>query len=345
MISKKKIAINISANYFGAMVTVGVAFVLTPLMVRYLGGTGYGVWVTLNTVVFYIGFLDLGLYNALVKYIAEYLGNKKYDDLNNVVRASLLIYFITGISALVLCSIISQIITTVFHIPSNLIDVARLGIFLLGVKLLIIFPSTTLKGIFEGHQRYDIINYISVTFRISNAVATVILVLSGFGIISLIVTGIFISLAEFLCNIYLIKRLFPRISLRLSPMDKKTLKALINFSFWSFLHNLAFEGGAELEKLFIPILFSAAYATHYAIAQIIASILFFATTPVVQVFFPLSSEISSSNDKLQLNRLLITDLSIRLPSRCLFLQSFSFWVNRLSLFCLAENILQLLFLY
>jgi len=305
MISKKKLAINISANYFGALVTVGIAFILTPLMVRYLGVSLYGVWVTLNTIVFYIGFLDLGLYNALVKYIAEYLGSKRYDELNNVVRASIFIYLIAGISSLVLCLIISHIITTVFNIPSHLIHIARLGIFLLGVKLLIIFPSTTLKGIIEGHQRYDVINYISVTFRILNALVTVILVLSGFGIISLIVTGIFISLAEFFYNIYIIKRLFPRISLRLGPMEKKTLKMLINFSFWSFLYNLAFEGGAEIEKLFIPILFSASYATHYAIAHTIASILFFATTPVVQVFFPIASELSSTNDQHHLKRLLI----------------------------------------
>ncbi len=305
MISLKRIAVNVGANYFGVFFTVGIAFVLTPLMVRCLGSSEYGVWVILNTVVFYVGFLDLGLYNALVKYIAEYLGREKYDDLNKVVRASITIYFVTGLSSLALCLFFSNVIAGVFNIPPHLAGIARLAMPLLGLKLLIVFVSTPLKGIFEGHQRYDIMNGVAVIFRILNAAATVVLVFSGFGIIALIVTGIVTACTELLCNVFLVKRLYPGISFRWGPLDKKTLKTLLHFSFWSLLYNLAFEGGVELEKLVIPILFSAAYATHYAIALTIASVLFFATTPVVQVFFPRASELNSADDKRQLRQLLI----------------------------------------
>ncbi len=305
MISLKRIAVNVGANYFGVFFTVGIAFVLTPLMVRCLGSSEYGVWVILNTVVFYVGFLDLGLYNALVKYIAEYLGREKYDDLNKVVRASITIYFVTGLSSLALCLFFSNVIAGVFNIPPHLAGIARLAMPLLGLKLLIVFVSTPLKGIFEGHQRYDIMNGVAVIFRILNAAATVVLVFSGFGIIALIVTGIVTACTELLCNVFLVKRLYPGISFRWGPLDKKTLKTLLHFSFWSLLYNLAFEGGVELEKLVIPILLSAAYATHYAIALTIASVLFFATTPVVQVFFPRASELNSADDKRQLRQLLI----------------------------------------
>src|SRR2546426_10038293 len=63
---------NISWNYVQAGVSVVVYFLVTPVVVGHLGEVGFGIWVLLRAILFYLRFLDFGFHNALVKYVAEY---------------------------------------------------------------------------------------------------------------------------------------------------------------------------------------------------------------------------------------------------------------------------------
>ncbi|HEX3524994.1 MAG TPA: hypothetical protein VHT52_23270 [Stellaceae bacterium] len=45
--------------------------VTVPLAIRYLGGERYGLWMTITSLIAMIGFLDLGIGNALIGAIAE----------------------------------------------------------------------------------------------------------------------------------------------------------------------------------------------------------------------------------------------------------------------------------
>jgi O-antigen/teichoic acid export membrane protein len=64
------------------------------------------------------------------------------------------------------------------------------------------------------------------------------------------------------------------------------------------------EGGAELEKVLIPILLSVALLTPYALICSVAAAIFLAVEPITDVFFPLSSAYDASDDKQRLRVLL-----------------------------------------
>src|SRR3970040_70655 len=91
---------NISWNYLEAGVGLGVYFFLTPIVVDALGAVGFGMWVLLNAILFYLKFLDLGFYNALVKYVAECSERRDWPTVNGLIATTMGVLLIAGVVAL-----------------------------------------------------------------------------------------------------------------------------------------------------------------------------------------------------------------------------------------------------
>src|SRR5262245_47941644 len=98
---------NISWNYVEAGVNAVIFFVLTPVVVRWLGGEGYGSLVLLYTILFYLRFLDFGFYNALVKYVAEFAERRAWGTINGFIGTTTSVLALAGIGALVLSGVVA----------------------------------------------------------------------------------------------------------------------------------------------------------------------------------------------------------------------------------------------
>ena len=301
----KKIVLNISSNYLGAIVNIVVALILTPLLVRHLGGIGYGVWITLSTIILFIGYIDLGLGDAIVKYVAEYKESSDQTALTKTIGTALSIYLILAVVALILSLIISIFVSSLFNIPSDYAEVAQTGLVYFGLLLLIEFPSTALYSIIEGHQRYDILNIVGIISTIIGALATVVLILLKYGILEIIQLSLAVSALEFVAALLIINHTFPHISLKIKRIDKAIFHKLKRFSFWVFMFDMMSDGWAHLQKLIIPILFYTSLMTHYSIAIMLVSIMVVAVDPLVNVIFPLVSALDAKNDQKNLQKVML----------------------------------------
>jgi O-antigen/teichoic acid export membrane protein len=62
---------NVAGLFVLRGITTGVNFLLVPLTLQFLGSTRYGIWLTLSSIITWVGFLDIGLGNGLRNKIAE----------------------------------------------------------------------------------------------------------------------------------------------------------------------------------------------------------------------------------------------------------------------------------
>lgn len=58
-------------SYLSIFVTIVIALLYTPIMLRLLGQSEYGLYSLIGAVVGYLSILDLGLGNAMVRYNAK----------------------------------------------------------------------------------------------------------------------------------------------------------------------------------------------------------------------------------------------------------------------------------
>ncbi len=106
---------NILISFFIKGISIVIGFIFVPLLINYLGTVEYGIWITLSSIIAWIGYFDIGLGNGLRNKFAESLANNEHEMAR--------IYVSTTYAAL---SAIFGVFLIVFMFVSPLIDWAAI---------------------------------------------------------------------------------------------------------------------------------------------------------------------------------------------------------------------------
>jgi len=69
-------------------IAVATTFFAVPLTVHYLGAERYGVWVTLTSILAYLGIFDLGIGSTATNHITDALANNDFESASNRINAA-----------------------------------------------------------------------------------------------------------------------------------------------------------------------------------------------------------------------------------------------------------------
>ena len=147
--------------------SVIVSFVMSPVMVKYLGDGGYGFWELLLGLVGYLGILDMGVAPAVMRFVALAHASGDRERMRGVVNAGFATFLVAGLFGAGVIGVISLRPEWAFaKIPVDLAD-ARLAIVLAAMIFLLTFTRATFSASLMGLQYHRIVN----TTRIVTSVA------------------------------------------------------------------------------------------------------------------------------------------------------------------------------
>lgn len=106
---------NIIISFFIKGISIVIGFIFVPLLINYLGTVEYGIWITLSSVIAWIGYFDIGLGNGLRNKFTESMAKQEHEMAR--------IYVSTTYAAL---SAIFGVFLIVFMLVSPLIDWAAI---------------------------------------------------------------------------------------------------------------------------------------------------------------------------------------------------------------------------
>ena len=295
---------NILSNYAASIVGGLIFIVLTPYVVGKLGIVGYGVWVLVGVIGYFINYLDFGLDDAQLKYIAEFDGSGDPDSVNRLLVTALSVHSLIGLGAFTITLLLAVLpAEQLFNVPAEAVPEFKIVLILLGINLLFGFPASVVEGVFEGFQRFDVANILNVSFAIGGAVATVVVLELGYGLVGLAGLEIVLTALGIGVDLYVIKRLFPDVSIRCLKIDSDIWSKMKSFGKWSFLDDMLTEGTAHLDKLILPVVLSVSLLTPYSLMMALAALVLFVSEPITDVFFPKAAELNARSELDQLQRL------------------------------------------
>lgn len=298
---------NISWNYVSAVADILVFFILTPIVVKHFGVTVYGVWILLHAIIFYLNFFDLGLYTALVKYVANFREVGDFTSLNDVVGLTLMMMAVAGVAAFTTSIVLAWFfVPYYFNVSDEMIDTLTLAIMLFGVNLLVSFPGSVFRAIFEGYQRYDVLGAISTLMTVLTAVASyIVIVVYDSGILLMASVEIAFSIIGVVLYVFFVGKLFPEVKPGFGGAGGENWKRLRSYSWWVALNEMLVEGASRIDRLLIPVFISVSMVTPYSLVCSVAGAIFLMVDPITEVFFSLSSVFDARDDKGQLRTLLL----------------------------------------
>lgn len=191
-------------SYVQMALNVIIGLLYTPVMIRLLGKSEYGLYNTVSSTIAMLSVLSLGFNSAYIRFFADY---KRKDDKESIYRLNglfLLIFVIIGIVALSCGLFLSENLHIVFDsgLTRAEYEIARVLMILLSVNLGISFPMSVFQNIISANERFVFLKTLGIVKNVFSPLVTLPLLLMGYRSIALVAVTLCISVIVDFCYMY-----------------------------------------------------------------------------------------------------------------------------------------------
>jgi O-antigen/teichoic acid export membrane protein len=263
-VGNKTLLRNTVLNLVGLVVPLAVGFVTIPMVVRTLGNERFGILALVWVVFGYFGLFDLGLGRTTTKYIADALGRDESEKLPGYLWTTVLLQTGIGLVAAVLSFLAAPLIVRhVLNIPAGFVGETILTLRLVGFSLPVMFVSSSLRGVLEAAQRFDLVNAVKVPVNVLFYVLPLVGVALGFALPGIVLLLVASRAAALLVWGGLGLRVMP--ALRARPALRRGLvRPIFSFSGWLGLSSILYAVTSSMDRLVIGSLITVEAVTFYS---------------------------------------------------------------------------------
>lgn len=285
--------------------TLVLAFVISPILIRFLGETHYGLMALLSSIIAPMILLDFGMSEATVKYVAESIGAGNYRRMEKYIRNTLAFNTGVGILGALIIGLFANVLAArVFNIPPEIQALARKCLYWTGATWLINQTRQTFIGAVIAQQRYDLIN-------IGNLLGQTFAALAGVGVLALggglleftqaqAIAGALVGVGWLITA----RRLFPTVRF-IPTIDRDAFRQTFGYGFWSMLSTLGNIIAQQSQKWLLGILLPVATVGFYHIGFKLNSIVYMIGGRIGQTLFPVVSQLQGQGEEARAARLSI----------------------------------------
>lgn len=295
---------NASYNMVGYVLPILVSLFITPVIVHKIGISDYGIFLLVNTILVFLGLLDLGLSTATIKYLSEYQARNDSVAVKKLLCSVNSIFLIIGSAGLAAFLLLGKWFLPIFKITGQ----SQQHIFIVFLLAGLVFFLNTINSVYmlvaPALQRYDIVNKINLTNAIATSIFTLGLVMFGFKLKAIMLMTLAINFGAVWAYRKVFKELLPSISLGLS-WDKMEIKKVYKFGVATSVSSLAVNVLAYFDRLIIPIFVGPAALTFYSIPGNVAIKVSGVTNSLASMLFPMASAISGRGEHERMGRIYI----------------------------------------
>jgi len=276
----KKFAFDVGWAFAGSIVILILHFFQKPIIARYLGPDGLGLFFMVTMITGIITVIaGVGFDNAIIKYVAEYKDTK--DRLHAIVSSALITMAVFGVFASIVLFILSDIFASVFCMPSLS--------FLLKIYAFV-FPFSLVFGIilgfFNGLREMKYYALFNILNRIMILLLIVTFLFFGFG-----VEGALIGDMLALIGVVVIAAIIMKKFIHIIILDyKKNTKKLASFGSRMMGVNSINLTQYQADSLLIGYFLTATDLGYYAVAVSLSRFFWRVPQSIQMVTYPATSE-------------------------------------------------------
>lgn len=284
-INQLKVGVLLSYLSIGASTLISIIY--TPVMLRLLGQSEYGLYQLAYTVVSYLGLLSFGFGSAFMRFYSRYKAQDNQQGLARLNGMFLTIFSIIGIIALIAGAFLVANVGAIFKggLTDGEIVKARVLMILMVFNVAISFPASVFDSNVTAQEKYLFQRVVSLLRSVFNPLLTLPLLLLGFKSIGLVVVTTVLTVASLAVNIwYCLKRLNIKFSFR--RFDKSLMGEIWVFSFFIFLNMITDQINWSVDKFILGKFAGTIGVAVYSVGAQLNTYYMSFSTSISSVFIP-----------------------------------------------------------
>ena len=244
--------IGVILTYIQMIFNVLSTLLLTPFIISTLGQAEYGVFKLSAAITAYLLLLDLGVGNAVIRYISKYRAENDFIKQRQFLGVASIFYFIISIITLIIGYVLIQSFPVMFAKGLNTSEVV------LGQKLLVFtilncaftLLTTCYDYIIIAYEKFKVSRVCSIASIIIRMLFTYIVLKLGFGSVGIVVVNLAVTI---LSRIYLMGYVF--IKIKLFPLFKNIefdfIKEIVMYSSLILIQMIATQINANVDQILL----------------------------------------------------------------------------------------------
>jgi O-antigen/teichoic acid export membrane protein len=231
-----QIKIGTVLTYLIQFLQILIAILYTPVMLRILGKSEFGLYSLVLSITGVLSILDLGFGNTIVRYTTKYKALKDKDTEYNLNGMFLVLYsFIGLITAIVgILIVLNMELWFTSSLKNEEIERLRILLIISSINLSLSFPLSVFGSILMAYERFIFIKLISLVRILLNPIIMLPFLLNGFGSITMISTLAVLNICGLLINTWYCLK-FLKVRFYFNNWQTSLLKDISNFAFYIFL--------------------------------------------------------------------------------------------------------------
>lgn len=283
-------------SYLSIFISILLALLYTPVMIRILGQSEYGLYSLIGSIAAYFSIMDLGLGNALVRYSAR---NREIGNEDSAAKLNgffLMLYAAIGLLTIIVGFFVYNSVETIFSGGLSAEDVgkAKIMIIILIINFSLSFPLSIFNSILRAHERFIVDKTISIIRIVLAPLLTLPIIYIGYGAVSMVVITTLVNLVCLLFTmIYCFKNL--HVSFYFGKLDTKLTREILGYSFLVFLGIVVDQIYWQTDQIILGAVSGTIPVAIYALAMLFVKLYMQFSTAISGLLLPKISMLVAKN--------------------------------------------------
>ena len=255
-------------SYLSIIATTLIQLLYTPLLIKMLGQSEYGLYSLVYSIIGYLTVLDLGFGNAIVVYVTKYRTQRKYEEEKNIYGMFFLIFCIISLIVFLLGIILYFNVETLFGntMSNSEIDKAKIMILILIFNLSITFMFNIFSSIITVYEKFVFQKVLAILNTLLVPILMIPLLFLGFKSIMLCLIITAVNVIVMLSNYFYCKKKI-NIEIKFRKFDYKLLKEMFWYSFFIFLGTVVDKINWSLDQFILGAVSGTVTVSLYSVAS------------------------------------------------------------------------------
>ena len=229
-------------SYLNLIFTNITGLLVTPFVIHALGDQEYGLYTLIGAFVGYLSVLDLGLNNAIVRYVAQYRIQEDKKGQENFLAISFILYLFIAFLLVIFGFVFYFNLSIIFSESLTLIELekAKTMLLILIFNIAITLPGGAFTGICTAYEKFIFPRVLTLVKVLLRTLCVVLILNYGADSIGIVILDTLLNLLFILVTLwYAFFKL--RITIRLHQWDFTFVQDIFKYSFWVFLFALVYQ--------------------------------------------------------------------------------------------------------
>lgn len=295
---KNQLKAGVILSYISTGLNMLIQLFYTPVMIRLLGQSEYGLYTLVGSVVSYLSLFSLGFTGAYLRFYSQRKAKNDIDGIAQLNGMFLTLFLAMSVMAFLCGMVLVQFPRQLFgaNLTESELSTAQILMAILVVNIALTFPSGLLDSIVSAREKFLFQRIVTLVGVLCNPLLALPLLLMGFGSVAVVSVTTFITILKLVVNVFYCLKIL-HIQFFFQGFDFHILKEIAEFSFFLFLNMIIDQINWSVDKFILGRVSGTSAVAVYGVGAQINSLVITFSTAISSVFAPRVNCIAAENSE------------------------------------------------